>query len=93
MTLNRIPGKIYPVTYPVAGSEVAWLPFDILPRPQMENRHTPVQAQAYRDFMVSKPTRQTLAILDDGYSCLERLERSPLGGQLPQFSLGRDNVL
>lgn len=93
MTFNSIPGKIFPVTYPVSGSEVVWLPFESLPRPQMENQHTPAQAQAYRDFMAGKPTRQTFATLDDGYCHLERLDRSPLAGQLPQFDLGQNGFL
>lgn len=85
MTLDRIAGRVYPVTYPVAGSEVVWLPFDRLPPPQVTNKYTPTQEAAYKELMAGKPTRHTFASLDEGYSYLEGLKESPLNGHFPQF--------
>lgn len=83
MTIRKTSGLTFPVTFPVSFGEVVWLPFESLPPPQRVTSYTPEQVMSYQQSMAGKPTQKTFAVLDDGFTFLETLPRSPLTSVVP----------
>jgi hypothetical protein len=79
MTMQKIVGKVYPITFPLPGFEVVWLPLDALPAPRDKtNKYTQAQADSYGQHLAGQPTRHTFRLLADGFDYLATIDGSPL---------------
>lgn len=81
MTMATIPGTVYPVVYPRAGSEVVWRALEDLPEPKRTNRYTPEQQASYAEQLAGQPVRHTIGHLASGFSYLASIDGSPFGNE------------
>jgi hypothetical protein len=78
MLIERVPGFVPPIRFPLRTEEMVWLPFERLPSGQP----APSQEREYKEHLAGKPVRHTIDHIAAWFASEQNRDGSPLAGNL-----------